>query len=124
MNEGSPEIKARVRRIQREMSRRRMLQAVKNATVVVTNPTHFAVALEYRRAGDGRAHASSPRARTSWPRASARSRASTACRWSRTSRSRARSTRTPRSATRFLAALFGAVAEVLAYLVRIKQLVL
>jgi flagellar biosynthetic protein FlhB len=48
-NEGNPEIKARVRRIQREMTRRRMLHAVKDATVVITNPTHFAVALRYRR---------------------------------------------------------------------------
>ena len=40
---------ARVRRIQRDMTRRRMLAAVKTATVVVTNPTHFAVALEYKR---------------------------------------------------------------------------
>jgi len=43
------EIKARARRIQRDMSRRRMLQATKNATVVITNPTHFAVALQYER---------------------------------------------------------------------------
>lgn len=48
-SEGNPEIKARVRRVQREMTRGRMLTAVKTATVVVTNPTHFAVALEYRR---------------------------------------------------------------------------
>jgi flagellar biosynthesis protein FlhB len=49
MLEGNPQIKARVRRIQREMARRRMLSAVPKATVVITNPTHFAVALEYRR---------------------------------------------------------------------------
>lgn len=48
-SDGNPEIKARVRRIQREMTRKRMLAAVKTATVVITNPTHFAVALEYRR---------------------------------------------------------------------------
>ena len=48
-SDGNPEIKARVRKVQREMTRRRMLAAVKTATVVVTNPTHFAVALEYRR---------------------------------------------------------------------------
>lgn len=48
-NEGNPEIKARVRRAQREMTRRRMLAAVPTATVVIANPTHFAVALEYRR---------------------------------------------------------------------------
>lgn len=48
-SEGNPEIKGRVRQIQREMSKRRMLGNVKNATVIITNPTHFAVALEYRR---------------------------------------------------------------------------
>jgi flagellar biosynthetic protein FlhB len=48
-SEGSSEVKGRIRRIQREMSKRRMLGDVKRATVVVTNPTHFAVALEYRR---------------------------------------------------------------------------
>jgi flagellar biosynthetic protein FlhB len=48
-NEGNPEVKGRIRRIQREMARRRMLEAVPKATVVITNPTHFAVALEYRR---------------------------------------------------------------------------
>jgi flagellar biosynthetic protein FlhB len=49
MLEGNPEIKARVRRIQREMTRRRMIAATRKATVLITNPTHFAVALEYRR---------------------------------------------------------------------------
>ncbi len=48
-SEGNPEIKARVRRAQRDMTRKRMLADVKTATVVITNPTHFAVALEYRR---------------------------------------------------------------------------
>lgn len=45
--EGDPMIKARIRAIQREVSRKRMMQAVKKATVVVTNPTHFAVAIYY-----------------------------------------------------------------------------
>jgi flagellar biosynthetic protein FlhB len=45
--EGSPEIKAKVRQIRRERARRRMMSEVPNATVVVTNPTHFAVALKY-----------------------------------------------------------------------------
>ena len=48
-NEGNPEVKGRIRRIQRDMARRRMLDDVPRATVVITNPTHFAVALEYRR---------------------------------------------------------------------------
>ena len=45
--EGQPLVKARIRRLQRDMARRRMLSAVKEADVVVTNPTHFAVALKY-----------------------------------------------------------------------------
>lgn len=45
--EGSPEVKARIRRIQMEMSRNRMMADVPSADVVVTNPTHFAVALRY-----------------------------------------------------------------------------
>ena len=45
--EGDPHVKARIRARQREMSRSRMLQAVPTADVVVTNPTHYAVALRY-----------------------------------------------------------------------------
>ena len=45
--EGDPQIKARIRALQREQARRRMMQAVPKADVVVTNPLHFAVALEY-----------------------------------------------------------------------------
>jgi flagellar biosynthetic protein FlhB len=45
--EGSPQIKARIRQVQREMSRKRMIQEIPKADVVVTNPTHIAVALKY-----------------------------------------------------------------------------
>jgi flagellar biosynthetic protein FlhB len=45
--EGDPQIRARIRSIQREMSRKRMMQAVKKADVIITNPTHIAVALVY-----------------------------------------------------------------------------
>jgi flagellar biosynthesis protein FlhB len=45
--EGSPENKARQRRIQRQMRRKQMLKATEQATVVITNPTHYAVALRY-----------------------------------------------------------------------------
>ena len=45
--EGSPELKARVRSLQMEISQRHMMEAVKEADVVVRNPTHFAVALKY-----------------------------------------------------------------------------
>ncbi len=46
-NEGSPEMKGRVRKAQQEAARRRMMHEVPKADVVVTNPTHFAVALRY-----------------------------------------------------------------------------
>jgi len=45
--EGNPEIKSRIRQRQRETARRRMMAAVPKASVVITNPTHFAVALDY-----------------------------------------------------------------------------
>ncbi|MCA8980210.1 MAG: flagellar biosynthesis protein FlhB [Planctomycetes bacterium] len=51
--EGDPHIKARIRQVQREMASRRMMAEVPEATVVVTNPTHFAVALKYDRDTDG-----------------------------------------------------------------------
>jgi flagellar biosynthetic protein FlhB len=47
-SEGSPEIRAAIRRRQRRMAMSRMMQNVPTADVVVTNPTHFAVALRYR----------------------------------------------------------------------------
>ncbi|WP_040725651.1 flagellar biosynthesis protein FlhB [Thiomicrorhabdus sp. Kp2] len=45
--EGNPEVKGRIRQVQREMSQRRMMQKVPEADVIITNPTHFAVALKY-----------------------------------------------------------------------------
>jgi len=45
--EGNPEVKGRIRQLQREMSQKRMMQSVPDADVIVTNPTHFAVALKY-----------------------------------------------------------------------------
>ena len=46
-SEGNPEIKGQIRQLQQEMAERRMMQEVPKADVVVTNPTHFAVALRY-----------------------------------------------------------------------------
>ncbi|MGH8354515.1 MAG: flagellar biosynthesis protein FlhB [Pseudomonas sp.] len=46
-SEGKPEVKSRIRQLQREMAERRMMAAVPQADVVITNPTHFAVALKY-----------------------------------------------------------------------------
>lgn len=46
--EGNPTIKGKIRQIQRENARRRMMSRIKDADVIVTNPTHFAVALEYK----------------------------------------------------------------------------
>jgi flagellar biosynthetic protein FlhB len=47
-DEGDPQIKARMRKMQRENAQRKMLREVPKATVVVTNPTHLAVALTYQ----------------------------------------------------------------------------
>ncbi len=122
-SDGNPEIKARVRKVQREMTRSRMLKAVKTATVVITNPTHYAVALEYQRGT------------MSAPKVVAKGQDFMAARI----REMARDASVPIvenvSLARALYAgadvgdtipadLFGAVAEVLAYLVRIKQLML
>ena len=46
-SEGKPEVKQRIRQMQREMAERRMMASVPQADVVITNPTHFAVALKY-----------------------------------------------------------------------------
>ncbi|MEX1826351.1 flagellar biosynthesis protein FlhB [Luteibacter sp. CQ10] len=46
-SEGSPELKSKIRQMQHQMARRRMMQDVPTADVIVANPTHFAVALKY-----------------------------------------------------------------------------
>jgi flagellar biosynthetic protein FlhB len=46
-SDGSPEVKGRIRRMQQDLARRRMLQEVPKADVVITNPTHYSVALRY-----------------------------------------------------------------------------
>ena len=119
--DGSAEMKSRVRRVQREMGRRRMIADVVHATVVVTNPTHFAVALEYKR--DTMAA----------PRVVAKGRDLVAQRI----REAARRHEVPIVENKPLAQalfktaevgdtipshLFAAVAEILAYLVRLKQM--
>lgn len=52
-SEGDPHVKGRIRQIRMQRAKRRMMQAVPQATVVVTNPTHYAVALAYDRAANG-----------------------------------------------------------------------
>ena len=120
---GSPEMRARIKKVQRDMTRQRQLKAVKTATVVITNPTHYAVALKYNRAV-------SPA-----PRVVAKGKDHLAAKI----RAAAREAGVPIVENVSLAQalykgvevgdtipadLFGAVAEVLAYLVRIKQLML
>ncbi len=46
--EGNPQIKSRIRRMQRALAKKRMMDKVKKSTMVITNPTHFAVALYYQ----------------------------------------------------------------------------
>lgn len=48
--DGRPEVKSRIRRLQQEMARRRMMDEVPKADVIITNPTHYAVALRYDQA--------------------------------------------------------------------------
>jgi flagellar biosynthetic protein FlhB len=45
--EGKPEVRSKVRQVQQEMAQRRMMEAVPDADVIITNPTHYAVALKY-----------------------------------------------------------------------------
>jgi flagellar biosynthesis protein FlhB len=122
-NEGSTEVKGRIRRLQRELARRRMLSDVAKATVVITNPTHYAVALEYKRES------------MAAPRVLAKGRDHLAQRI----KERALKHGIPLVENKPLAQslfataeigevipaeLFAAVAEVLAYLIRIKRLML
>ncbi len=51
--EGDPQIKSKIRQKQREMASSRMMQAVPDATVVITNPTHLAIAIKYEQGGEG-----------------------------------------------------------------------
>jgi len=122
-NDGNPEIKGRVRQVQREMAKRRMLGAVKTATVVITNPTHFAVALEYRRST------------MSAPVVVAKGKDHLAQRIKEIARAQGVPMvenvplaqalyREAEVGQAIPADLFGAVAELLAYLVRIKQVLL
>ncbi|MDI1308028.1 MAG: flagellar biosynthesis protein FlhB [Methylotenera sp.] len=50
-SDGNPEIKAKIRQQQREMAKRRMMSEIPNADVVITNPTHYAVAIKYQDEG-------------------------------------------------------------------------
>lgn len=51
--EGKPEVKRKIRELQMAMAQSRMMSAVPEADVVITNPTHFSVALKYDQSGDG-----------------------------------------------------------------------
>jgi len=54
-SEGDPMVKSRIRSIQREMARRRMMEEVPQADVVITNPTHLSIALKYKADEGGKA---------------------------------------------------------------------
>ena len=51
--DGNPEVKGRIRRLQVELSQQRMMQDVPQADVIITNPSHYAVALRYDQTGNG-----------------------------------------------------------------------
>jgi len=54
-SEGDPMVKSRIRSIQREMARRRMMEEVPKADVIITNPTHLSIALKYKPGEDMKA---------------------------------------------------------------------
>lgn len=121
--EGNPENRVRVRRVQREMMRRRMLTATARATLVITNPTHYAIALEYRRAV------------MAAPRVVAKGKGLLAAKVKEIAREHnvpivenaplARSLYAEVDVGDVIpSALFEAVAETIAYLIRLKQLIL
>jgi flagellar biosynthetic protein FlhB len=60
-SEGNPQIKARVRRIQRDMARKQMMKEVPKATAIIVNPTHYAVAIRYTLPGSPGETGSAPR---------------------------------------------------------------
>ena len=60
-SEGNPQIKARVRRLQRDMARKQMMKEVANATAIIVNPTHYAVAIRYTLPGAPGETGSAPR---------------------------------------------------------------
>jgi len=122
-SEGSPEMKGRVRKLQRELSRQRMMVDTASATVVVTNPTHYAVALKY------------DRDKSPAPIVVAKGKDLVALRIREIARKNGVPIIENPPLARALhagaevgdtipAALFGAVAEILGYLIRIKQLML
>jgi flagellar biosynthesis protein FlhB len=122
-SEGNGEVKAKVRKVQREMARRRMIKDVAKATVVITNPTHFAVALRY------------DRATMAAPQVIAKGQDLVALKIREKARQHGIAIienkplaqalfKTAEVGETIPAPLFNAVAEVLAYLVRIKQLML
>jgi flagellar biosynthesis protein FlhB len=121
--EGKPEVKAKIASIRRAMFRKRMMKAVPTATVVITNPTHFAIALEYNRE------------KNPAPVVVAKGADLVAAKIREIARSHSVPIIENPALARALFAecelgdtipgpLFNAVAEVLAYLIRIKQLVL
>ncbi len=119
-SEGSPEIKSRVRRVQQMLARKRMMQEVPKADVVITNPTHYAVALRY---DDERMRAPivvakgrdliAQRIREIAARAQGG-------RWSRRRRWRARCTPAASSGDEIPAHLYAAVARVLVYVYQLR----
>jgi flagellar biosynthetic protein FlhB len=69
-NEGRPEVKSRIRQIQRQLARRSVRATVPQADAVIVNPEHYAVAVRYDSSAPKRPM-SSPRAWTRWPSTSA-----------------------------------------------------
>ena len=116
--EGNPQMKGRIRSLQRQM-RRRMLRAdVRKASVVITNPTHYAVALSFDYEHDGGAQGTGEGPRSARRSRSGKRRAGRVCRWWRIRRLLGRFTVPSKPGQSIPAELYAAVAAILAYLFR------
>jgi len=118
--EGNPQIKAKIRRLQRDRARKQMMKQVPLATAVITNPTHFAVAIRYQLDNMG-APMVVARARTTWRCASAESDRKPRCRSSRIRRWHRRYTNLSMWGRKFRRICIARWPEILAYIFQIDE---
>ena len=118
--EGDPLIRSRIRQRQRQIAQQRMMQAVPTADVIVTNPTHFAVAIKYT-PGEMAAPQVVAKGRALLPKGSRKKGKSIVLLQYRTRSWLGLCTTQPRWGRRIPAHLYPAVAEVLAFVYRLRR---
>ena len=120
-NEGDPKVKARIRQIRFGRARKRMMAAVPKAAVVITNPTHYAVALTYESGKMARAGLRRQRRGRVWRSKFARWPRSTTFPSSKTRRSPAALYASVDVDERIQPEHYKAVAQVIGYVMRLEQ---